>query len=371
LALVDILRRTHSSDDFTDALRTFLNSGTLESGYRLPSVRKLRDLSGLRLHHVNRALETLVAEGRIVQRRGSGTFVADAQERGKKNALESLRIGVIPPLWDPGFAEHAISFYLSGITEQSGLRHRVHVAPAGIAELHPTEFVNHMRSWGLDGVIWLKPPVFPPLALVRLLEAGMPVVLVGRAYPDLPTKAVLLDHKAVGEALVQYIVNKGRRKLLCMVGVRSDHYTRDHVESIRAAMEKRGMALPDDQVVTVRLENVVKTYSMDLRRNVLDFFSQHPDFDAVFSMYPDQLGALAHLHETNVRRCPEDFIHIHYGQLNVWKGQVWPPFLSAFSSSPSTESGRQAVKELERMLGVEGDLTDEDLAPRIDHDPYV
>jgi len=257
------------------------------------------------------------------------------------------------------------------VTQQAGIRHRIHLVSEGLARLEPTEFVNHIRSWGLDGVIWVKPPVSLPLTLVRLLDAAMPVVLVGRAYEELPTRAVMHDHDALGEVLVEYLVSKRRRKLLCMVGVRNDIYCRRPIESLRVSMEKRGMALPDDQVITVRLETAAKTYSLDLRHLVFDFLAKHPDFDAVFSMYPDQLATLAHIHETNVRRCPEDFIHIHYGQLNVGEGQVWPSFPSAFLEVSGINSGRQAVKELERMLGVESDPVNEDLAPKIVHDPYV
>jgi len=352
-------------------MRRFLDLGELEKGFRLPSVREFQEISGLRHYHVSRALDILASEGRIVKRRGSGTFVAGGSDNGNGHAKETLRIGVIPPVWDPGFSHHVIALVLKGITEQVGLRHHMHLVPGDIAETQPVEFVSHIHSLDLDGLIWVKPPVAPPPALVRIFDSGLPVVLVGRAYPGLPMKGVHDDYKAMGNALAEYLVAKRRHKLLCMVGVRNDVYTQDYVRSVRNALSARDIPLPDDQIVTVRLESVAKTYSIDLRDNVLPFLARHPDFDAVFSMYSDQLGALAYLHENNIRRCPEDFIHIHNGQLNVWGGQTWPPFPSAFLNSPGMNSGRQAVKELERLLGVEGDLTDEDSAPRIIHDPYV
>ncbi len=368
---LNALRQGETGDDLVVTLRRFLELGGFESGYRLPRVRQFQEWSGLGYYHITRALDILEAEGRIVKRRGAGTFVAGTTDGAETNAKEALQIGVIPPIWDPGFTHNFVANLLSGMTERCGLHHRLHMASGDIARLQPVEFVNRIRSWGLDGLIWVKPPVSPPLALVRLLDAGMPMVVVGRSYDDLPIKAVIQDHSAVGEVIADYVVSKRRRKLLCMVGVRNDSLTRDHVKALQAAMARRDLPLPDDQIITVRLESAATTYTLNLRRLVLDFLNQHSDFDAVFSMYPDQLGTLAELHEANIRRCPEDFIHIHEGQLNVWPGQAWPPFPSAFLCSRGIESGRQAVKELERLLGVGGDVLDEDLSPKVDYDPYV
>lgn len=365
------IEKAETGEALVESLRGFLDRGEFEGGYRLPSVREFQELSGLRHFHVSRALDTLEAEGRIVKRRGAGTFVVGPPTEVETSAKASLKIGVVPPDWDPCFSHHVIALMSKGISEQSGLRHALHLVPGNIAEPQPVEFVRHVSAMGLDGLIWIKPPVAPPVALVRLVDAGMPVVSVGRAYAQLPVKAVLEDLDAMADNLVEFLISKGRRKLICMTGVRNDSYTMAHVNAVRAAMERRGMALPDSQIVTVRLESAAKTFSLDLAPSVLHFLAQQPDFDAVFSMYSDQIGTLAHLHDTNVRRCPEDFIHIHFGQMNVWGGQQWPPFPSAFTTASGTLIGRQAVKELERMLGVESDLTDEDSVPRIIHDPYV
>lgn len=352
------------------ALRELLDSGALQAGYRLPSIRKLQEISGLRQHDVYRALETLATEGRIEQRRGSGTFVLGSSRKQASNGHDTLRIGVVPPSWDPGVSHHAVAIYLAGITEQADLRHTIQLVPARVPEQMPMTFLDHVRSLGIAGIIWIKPPVSPPPALVCLLAAGIPVVVVGRTYAHLPVTTADYDHNILGEEIAEFLERKGRKKLLCMAGVRNDQLMVDQLAAIRGALERRGLALPDSQIVTVRIASAAHVFSTDLRESVTQFFHQHDDFDAVFSVYSDQFDVLTAMHESGYRRCPEDFIHIHQGACNLWAGQQWPPFPTALLSAPSEAVGRLAVKKLERLLGIETYAEPEDVGPRIEFDPY-
>jgi len=184
------------------------------------------------------------------------------------------------------------------------------------------------------------------------------------------TRLVHLEYESV-EAVAQFVAKHGKRKLICMAGVQNDQQTARQVGALRAGMERQGLSLPDGQVVTVRIESAVQVYTLDLNQSVIKFFMQHPDFDAVFSLHPDQLAVLQHLHETGFRRCPKDFVHIHYGYYNnFYGGRPCPAFPSAFLSLPSVEVGRQAVIELEKMLGIESDAQPPDCRPKVVHDPY-
>lgn len=359
-----------SRDEMVQALRDLLDSGALQIGYRLPSIRTLQEISGLRQHDVYRALETLAGEGRIEQRRGSGTFVLETPQKLTRNRNESLHIGVVPPSWDPGISHHNVTMFLAGITEQAGLRHAIQLVPSLVPERDPMGFANHVRSLRLNGIIWIKPPVAPPPALIALLAADIPVVVVGRTYANLPIASADYDYGKMGEAIAEYLVKKRRKKLLCMVGVRNDQLMINQIGALRSAMERRGMRLPEEQLVTVRVAAAAQMYATDLRESVERFFRQHDDFDAVYSIYSDQFDVLTSIHESGFRRCPEDFIHIHQDVSNVWAGQQWPPFKSAMLSSPVQPVGRQAVKELERILGLNENPEPENLGPRIEFDPY-
>ena len=58
-----------------------IDSGALRPGESLPAERELAALTGLSRVTVRKAVATLVEAGRLVQRRGSGTFVAPRLER--------------------------------------------------------------------------------------------------------------------------------------------------------------------------------------------------------------------------------------------------------------------------------------------------
>jgi GntR family transcriptional regulator len=58
-----------------------IDSGALTPGESLPPEREMAALTGLSRVTVRKAVQTLVEAGRLVQRRGSGTFVAPKLER--------------------------------------------------------------------------------------------------------------------------------------------------------------------------------------------------------------------------------------------------------------------------------------------------
>ena len=58
-----------------------IDAGALKAGESLPPERELASLTGLSRVTVRRAVQTLVEAGRLVQRRGSGTFVAPRVEK--------------------------------------------------------------------------------------------------------------------------------------------------------------------------------------------------------------------------------------------------------------------------------------------------
>lgn len=58
-----------------------INSGQLQPGESLPAERDLAAMTGLSRVTVRKAVQSLVTSGQLVQRRGSGTFVAPKVER--------------------------------------------------------------------------------------------------------------------------------------------------------------------------------------------------------------------------------------------------------------------------------------------------
>jgi DNA-binding transcriptional regulator YhcF (GntR family) len=92
-------------------LITSLHLGNLRPGDRVPSVRRLADLTGMNRKTVHRAYQTLAEEGLLTLRPGSGTFLSDGRRDGEDRPLadelqrvanrcraEAVSLGVGPEL---------------------------------------------------------------------------------------------------------------------------------------------------------------------------------------------------------------------------------------------------------------------------------
>jgi DNA-binding transcriptional regulator YhcF (GntR family) len=68
-------------------LITSLHLGNLRPGDRVPSVRRLADLTGMNRKTVHRAYQTLAEEGLLRLRPGSGTFLSDGRREGEDRPM--------------------------------------------------------------------------------------------------------------------------------------------------------------------------------------------------------------------------------------------------------------------------------------------
>lgn len=75
-----------------EQIRLALASGLLKPGDRLPGIRELAERIAINPMTVVRAYNTLIQEGVLRGRRGTGTFVAETGSRGEVSRREKKRI---------------------------------------------------------------------------------------------------------------------------------------------------------------------------------------------------------------------------------------------------------------------------------------
>lgn len=73
-----------------DQLRRFIGSGTLAAGTKLPATRQLAAALGIARNTVVDAYEQLLAEGYLVSRVGSGTYVAEGAAYWQQDAFDNV-----------------------------------------------------------------------------------------------------------------------------------------------------------------------------------------------------------------------------------------------------------------------------------------
>ncbi|MFK4089756.1 LacI family DNA-binding transcriptional regulator [Kribbella sp. NPDC020789] len=184
-----------------------------------------------------RALNDLVADGVLVRQQGRGTFVAErpahepASVRRRAVALvihgqgpvkEGIIGGVESRCEELGFELVLYDSKGSLELQERALRRAVESEVAGIA-LYPVEGASQV-----------------------LRELSLPVVLIDRYQPDVPTDAVLADQFAVGYELTSYLISLGHRRMATLWGEVDCTSVRDRLSGHQQALRAHGLVTRPD-----------------------------------------------------------------------------------------------------------------------------
>src|SRR4051812_41363534 len=184
-----------------------------------------------------RALNELVAEGVVVRRRGRGTFVAERPAPVRAAPAQRLLTYIGP---DSSSAHE--SKLLTGLAAESAeLGYRLTIEHTrGVG--HEEQVLRRMAGTGTAGVV-----LFPRErstagpAVEELRRAGVPVVVVDRYFPGLPTDAVVFDDFAVGHAVTAAVLDRGHRDVLVLWSEVDVTSVRDRLAGHHRALRERGL----------------------------------------------------------------------------------------------------------------------------------
>lgn len=202
------------------ALRDEIDAGRFDPAVPFVTQREVCERFGVSTITAVRALNDLVAEGVLVRRRGLGTFVADPKPRRRTAAVR----------------DHAtVACVVSGL---HGLRgaHLAHLLVAvesvcaeqgyqlvlsNSAESTEREEVALRRALdqGVDGII-----LYPvqgrghPQMFDEVRRRQVPLVMIDRYRPDVPTDAVVADNRDLGYELTQRLIARGHERIATFWG---------------------------------------------------------------------------------------------------------------------------------------------------------
>jgi DNA-binding LacI/PurR family transcriptional regulator len=191
-------------------LRQQLRDGAWPVGGRLPTEKQLALNSGTSISTVRRAVDELIAEGLVVRRQGSGTFVLPPDAPGTGRAL----IGVLVP--DTTFYYPQI---LQGIEEGlSTAGARLLLTCSGYDQEREARDMQDMLDAGTDGLLLVPTLTGPEAAdryLARLAALPVPVVLVERRSTSLSdtNEYVCTHHEAGAYDAVRHLAGLGHRSI--------------------------------------------------------------------------------------------------------------------------------------------------------------
>ncbi|MFE6485392.1 LacI family DNA-binding transcriptional regulator [Streptomyces sp. NPDC057757] len=191
-------------------LRQRLVQGIWPADSRLPTEKELAHSSGTSVSTVRRAVDELVAEGLVVRRQGSGTFVVPPSAPAPGRAL----VGVMVP--DTAFYFPKV---LQGIEETlSAAGARLLLACSGYDQARETGDLRDMLDAGVDGLL-----VVPTLngaepaadVLARLAALPVPTVLMERRTASLTdtNTTVCTHHEAGAHDAVRHLAALGHHRI--------------------------------------------------------------------------------------------------------------------------------------------------------------
>ncbi|MFF2327349.1 MULTISPECIES: LacI family DNA-binding transcriptional regulator [unclassified Streptomyces] len=191
-------------------LRQQVRDGVWPVGGRLPTEKHLALSSGTSVSTVRRAVDELIAEGLVVRRQGSGTFVLAPDASGTGRAL----IGVLVP--DTTFYYPRI---LQGIEEGlSAAGARLLLTCSGYDQEREARDVRDLLDAGADGLLLVPTftgPEQPDRYLARIAALPVPTVLIERRGTSLgdTNEYVCTHHEAGAYDAVRHLAGLGHRSI--------------------------------------------------------------------------------------------------------------------------------------------------------------
>lgn len=215
-----------------------IEAGRLAPGESLPAERDIAAMSGLSRVTVRKAVQELVAAGQLVQRRGSGTFVAPRVER------------VEMPLWR-----------LNSFTEDMARRGKTTEAiwlMRALAESSPDEVMR----LGLKAHERVA-----RLARVRLTD-GVPLAIERAALPG----SVLPEPEAVEHSLYEYLGARGLRPIRAVQRISATSITGEDARLLELPVGAAGLQI--ERISFLASGRVIEVTRSIYRGDAYDFTAE-------------------------------------------------------------------------------------------------
>ena len=192
-------------------LTDYINSGRIEPGQKIPTVRELKDIYGTSDTTIQRSLSILELWGAIIRRPGSGCYVSDAQEVYLKPSLKIL--GCVASCTDTEPAFHVFSG-IETVCRQRG--YQMLVATTNDDYKMEMESVGKQIDMGCDAIVVYPAPRTQEQMSSDYLKTSFkdfPIVLLDNAFPEQGRSHVIFDNYSAGYGMTEMLIKEGHRRI--------------------------------------------------------------------------------------------------------------------------------------------------------------
>ncbi len=193
------------------------------------------------------------------------------------------------------------------------------------------DITSFLLARKVDGIVYM--PISKKTAnLEKIVNQGIPVVLIDRRLTDFVTDFVGVDNVSAGEKAAEHLIKYNHKKIGVIAGPYSLKTTRDRLFGFSKALEKNSIKLHEEQIIKAdfNIEDGYKAMSELLRKC--------KDITAVFATnYEMTIGAIMSINEKNMS-IPNDISLVGFDNIEL-----------AAVLSPQITIVCQPVKELARQ----------------------
>lgn len=275
---------------------------------------------------------------RIMETAGKMNYRPNQVARGLRTG-QSYTLGlIVEDISNPFFAQ--LARHVEDHADKSG--YTVMFCSTDNDEKKAANLLYMLQHRQMDGFIIIPTPGMRD-DLSAFVDAGKPLVLVDRFFPDLDACHVAVDNFKGSYDAVDLLIGKGRRSIGLVTIDSSQVQMREREQGYRKALSDRGMSFVQERVLRIPYESTEKSLSEALGR-LLD--SQR-DLDALF-FTTNYLGAqgLDAVRKAG-RRIPEEMAIICFDDSVLFR--LGSPSVSVVAQ-PISELGQTAVRLIIDMI---------------------
>lgn len=222
-----------------DDISSRIKSGEYPVGARLPDEKILSSDFDISAITVKKALKLLAEQGMVERIPGKGTFVRQPVAAAPEGAFRRKFIGVIFEHIDAPYGLSML-YKMDEIAESEGYK-LIFRFSYGRRDKE-TEEIDFLYASGASGMVIMPGHGrhYNP-AILKLVIEGFPVILVDKMLQGINVPSVRTDNTAAMRTLVNYMKNRGCRRIGLMTSGRDATSTGERRDSFYESVREHGM----------------------------------------------------------------------------------------------------------------------------------
>ena len=241
------VRRGHSKHErLRSHLLGEIARGVLSPGDVLVPERQLAELMQISRSTVRQTLDDLESEGLVRRVQGKGTFVAERPTSDPVSRASAAMAIVVLDVAS-GYYTSLLSGFEDACTRAG---QPAVVCNSGNSVDRQANHLMRLLAHRVSGVVLnaSSESTTPPYQVEVLQDAGIPVVLLHRAIPEVSAPLLEMPAEEIGYKAARLLVDAGHRHVVLLDSYRDDLSARTEA-SFRDTLVEAGLQLPNDRVI--------------------------------------------------------------------------------------------------------------------------